>query len=180
MVITSGGVGPTHDDKTYEGVATAFRLPLHFHAEVADMVAVHHGGSPSDLVQNPALKMALVPATCRLHRVPDTRGTTISKAIVQVHNVYIFPGRLLVHAARRMRWEGLSSSGLRRWILPACLPYLLSMVSLFPQCFAAKPYDVMRIRSSLEDRFYWTSFGLGLGWEPCSSNTCLVCKESLE
>lgn len=95
VVLTSGGVGPTHDDRTYEAVARAFRVPLTFNAEVAEMVApgcptsLHGGG---DVAQHPALKMALVPAECRLHRIRDTRGTTITKPVVQVHNVIVLPG----------------------------------------------------------------------------------------
>lgn len=100
VVLTSGGVGPTHDDRTYEAVSKAFGLPLHFNADVAEMVAGRRGCpgaaaaglSAQDVVQNPALKMALVPATCKLHRIRDTRDTTITKPIVQVHNVFIFPG----------------------------------------------------------------------------------------
>ncbi|XP_034249621.1 FAD synthase-like isoform X2 [Thrips palmi] len=98
VVLTSGGVGPTHDDKTYEAVARAFRLPLRFNAEVAKMVAAAHGlglgGQPSesDVMLHPVLKMALVPAECRLHRILDTHDTTITKPIIQVRNVFVFPG----------------------------------------------------------------------------------------
>lgn len=94
MVITSGGVGPTHDDKTYEAVARAFRVPLLFNAEVAETVAAAHGldGQRADGAAA-APKMAMLPEGCRLHHVLDTRGTTISKPIVQVNNVFVFPGR---------------------------------------------------------------------------------------
>ena len=32
FVITSGGIGPTHDDITYQSIARAFDLPLVAHA----------------------------------------------------------------------------------------------------------------------------------------------------
>ncbi|KAI1826412.1 molybdopterin binding domain-containing protein [Xylaria intraflava] len=33
FVVTSGGIGPTHDDITYQSIAKAFGLPLRLHAE---------------------------------------------------------------------------------------------------------------------------------------------------
>lgn len=35
-VATSGGVGPTHDDKTFDGIAKAFSLPMKEHEEALD------------------------------------------------------------------------------------------------------------------------------------------------
>ena len=37
-VLTSGGVGPTHDDVTMEGVAAAFELPLVAHEDMVGML----------------------------------------------------------------------------------------------------------------------------------------------
>ncbi|KAK9457097.1 MoaB/Mog domain-containing protein [Dipodascopsis uninucleata] len=39
FVVTSGGIGPTHDDITYESIAKAFNLPLQLHGETVDRMA---------------------------------------------------------------------------------------------------------------------------------------------
>jgi len=39
LVFTTGGLGPTHDDKTLSGVAEAFGLPLELNEEALDIVA---------------------------------------------------------------------------------------------------------------------------------------------
>src|SRR5678815_1471833 len=38
LVITTGGVGPTHDDVTLAGVALAFGVPLERHPELAELL----------------------------------------------------------------------------------------------------------------------------------------------
>ena len=82
-VFTSGGVGPTHDDVTIEGVARAMRVPV-----VRDprLVALLEGFYKGNL--NPArLKMAEVPDGAKLLAA----DSLIFPAIV-IGNVYIFPG----------------------------------------------------------------------------------------
>src|SRR5687768_18400929 len=37
-VVTTGGIGPTHDDITADAVAAAFGLPLHEHPEIVAMM----------------------------------------------------------------------------------------------------------------------------------------------
>src|SRR5690242_9560068 len=56
-VFTSGGVGPTHDDMTIEGVAKAFERPVIIHRALAEVIEKALGSRPSE----PYLKMAEVP-----------------------------------------------------------------------------------------------------------------------
>jgi molybdenum cofactor synthesis domain-containing protein len=83
FVITSGGVGPTHDDLTMEGVARAFARKLVAHPELVRLIREHVG----DRVNAAALKMAEVPEGSSLNEAGDVRFPT-----VQIENVHILPG----------------------------------------------------------------------------------------
>lgn len=60
-VITTGGIGPTHDDITADAVAAAFGLELHEHPEILAMMAAKWGAE-------------LTPARRRMARVPVGGG----------------------------------------------------------------------------------------------------------
>ncbi|KAG6380311.1 MoaB/Mog domain-containing protein [Boletus reticuloceps] len=49
LVVTSGGIGPTHDDITYASLAKAFRQPLSYHAETLSRMdaLIRRGPSPA-------------------------------------------------------------------------------------------------------------------------------------
>src|SRR6266511_563538 len=95
VVFTSGGVGPTHDDVTIEGVARAFGVPV-----VRDpaMVAALEGFYGGHL--NPArLRMAEIPEGAH----PMTADGLVFPAVV-VNNVYVLPG---VPELFRLKFEAL-------------------------------------------------------------------------
>ncbi|MCL5044554.1 MAG: molybdopterin-binding protein [Deltaproteobacteria bacterium] len=83
VVITSGGVGPTHDDLTIAGVAAAFERPVVRSPELEACIRRHFGERTNEA----RLKMAEVPAGTVLNPGPDPWFPT-----VQVENVYILPG----------------------------------------------------------------------------------------
>jgi len=80
-VITSGGVGPTHDDVTLESVAMAFGLPIVRHPELQALLQSY------DLTNPHAMRMAEVPQGTSLHRSDPTRFP-----VLQCRNVWILPG----------------------------------------------------------------------------------------
>jgi|SRR5580658_7163088 molybdenum cofactor synthesis domain-containing protein len=83
FVITSGGVGPTHDDLTMEGVARAFGRKLIAHPELVQLINQFASGRANAA----GLKMAEIPDGAVLHTSGDIRFPT-----VQIENVYVLPG----------------------------------------------------------------------------------------
>jgi molybdenum cofactor synthesis domain-containing protein len=83
LVFTSGGVGPTHDDVTMEGVARAMRVPVVRHPALLALVERFYRGT----VTEARLKLADVPAGAEL--VGD--AALIFPAVV-MRNIYILPG----------------------------------------------------------------------------------------
>jgi len=83
VVFTSGGVGPTHDDVTYAGVAAAFGLALERNETLVERMRSHYRGP----LNEERLKMAEVPP-------PDELcfSDGMMTPVVRVRNVYILPG----------------------------------------------------------------------------------------
>jgi len=80
-VITTGGVGPTHDDLTMKGIAKAFDTELIESPELLTLITTHIGDNPG------ARRMALVPKNYTLWDC----GPKLFPQVV-VENVFIFPG----------------------------------------------------------------------------------------
>src|SRR5262245_15623461 len=82
-VFTSGGVGPTHDDVTIEGVARAFGREVVRHPELEAMLRGYFG----DGIDAARLRMADTPENPELIRGGDLRWPVLA-----VENVYVLPG----------------------------------------------------------------------------------------
>jgi len=94
VVLTSGGVGPTHDDKTFEAIAAAFGLELELSQELLGFI--------ERVGRRPA-----TPEQQRMARIP--KGSAFADPgglwpTILVRNVYVFPG---VPAILRQKFEAL-------------------------------------------------------------------------
>jgi molybdenum cofactor synthesis domain-containing protein len=83
VVFTSGGVGPTHDDVTLEGVADGFGVPVESHPHLVALLREVYG----ERCTEDHLLMARVPAGSELKSSPDVKWPT-----VVMRNVWVMPG----------------------------------------------------------------------------------------
>ena len=83
VVFTSGGVGPTHDDVTIEGVARAMMVDVVRHPRLVEILEGHYRGRATEA----ALRMAEIPEGAEL-----VGGETVRFPTVLMRNVYILPG----------------------------------------------------------------------------------------
>lgn len=83
MVFTSGGVCPTHDDVTIEGVASSFESPVVQSEAVAKLIRHYYGERTTDA----HLRMANMPEGAEMIRSSDAPWPT-----VVIDNVFVLPG----------------------------------------------------------------------------------------
>jgi molybdenum cofactor synthesis domain-containing protein len=96
-VFTSGGVGPTHDDLTMEGIARAFGTRVVRHPLLEHKLRAYYG----DRLKERNLRMAEVPEGCALVGEDES---TLGWPVVAYRNVYILPG---VPQIFRRKWEAI-------------------------------------------------------------------------
>jgi molybdenum cofactor synthesis domain-containing protein len=82
-VFTTGGVGPTHDDVTIDGVAHGFGLRVVRHPDIERRMRQRLGAD----INEARLRMANVPEGAEL-----LATEALFAPIVKIHNVFIFPG----------------------------------------------------------------------------------------
>jgi molybdenum cofactor synthesis domain-containing protein len=95
VVFTSGGVGPTHDDVTIEGVARALGLRVVRDPRLVSLLEGFYQGRLNEA----RLKMAEVPEGADL-----TAGGDLAFPAVVVRNIYVLPG---VPEIFRQKFEAL-------------------------------------------------------------------------
>lgn len=82
-VLTTGGIGPTHDDITADAVAAAFGVPLEMNQEAYDLIAAHAARRGVPMTATRA-RMARIPRGASLVRnaVSAAPGFVIANVIV--------------------------------------------------------------------------------------------------
>lgn len=93
IVLTSGGIGPTHDDVTISGIAKAFDEELQCNAEMTDVLK-KLCALENSAFNDSIMKMAMLPTSAIL-KFPNQTNDDTSKIVfplINIHNLYVFPG----------------------------------------------------------------------------------------
>ncbi len=85
-VFTSGGIGPTHDDITADGIAAAFGLPLGVRDDAREILAKHYARTGAEL-NDARLRMARIPEGAVLIENPISAAPGFS-----LENVHVMAG----------------------------------------------------------------------------------------
>ena len=92
VIITSGGVGPTHDDVTIKSVAAALDRKMVLDTEMAQLLQEKmNTGNGNDSVElsEAQIKMATLPANSTLRYLSDSKSDW---PVLQCRNIFILPG----------------------------------------------------------------------------------------
>lgn len=83
-VFTTGGIGPTHDDITFESIAAAFGVGVHYHPEAMAMMAARYKPGEFNAARQ---RMALVPIGAEL-----VHNSVSTAPGVHIGNVFVMAG----------------------------------------------------------------------------------------
>ena len=84
-VFTTGGIGPTHDDKTADAVAAAFGVPIDVRADARAILEAHYGSHTE--LNEARLRMARIPEGATLIANPVSKAPGF-----QLCNVFVMAG----------------------------------------------------------------------------------------
>lgn len=103
LVFTSGGVGPTHDDRTLLAIARATGRPLRRHPVIEAELRAYYG----ERLTPEALTMADLPEGTELRAGPGWPALRLDLQVPQPSRVYILPGVPPLLRAKVERLEAL-------------------------------------------------------------------------
>jgi molybdenum cofactor synthesis domain-containing protein len=89
VIITSGGVGPTHDDVTIKSVAAALDRKMVFNDEMATLLREKMNTDDGVMLTEAQRKMAMLPANCTLRYLSDN---VHDWPVLQCRNIFVLPG----------------------------------------------------------------------------------------
>lgn len=104
---TSGGIGPTHDDKTFAGIAYGLSLPIEDNEEAINyFMSEQRRAGRGETLSVAQKKMLRYPTPCHVHFLKP-----MWLPLVIVNNVHIFPGVPALFARMMHGFCGLFTGG---------------------------------------------------------------------
>jgi FAD synthetase len=150
VIITSGGVGPTHDDVTVKSVADALDKEMVFHEGMAKLLKekMNPGDDPDSVRLTQAqIKMSTLPSNAKLRYLSTDKDDWPT---LQCHNIFILPGVPQFFAKKIESLAVYLSSQLERSCTykvvlsvdeNAIVPVLNAVVERHPDvCFGSYPF----------------------------------------
>ena len=104
-LFTTGGIGPTHDDITFDAIAEAFGVPVIVHPEAREILEDYYRDRPGGL-NEARLRMARVPEGAELIANPSSGAPG-----VRMGNVYILAGVPHIAASMMQGLTGMLEGG---------------------------------------------------------------------
>jgi molybdenum cofactor synthesis domain-containing protein len=105
-VLTTGGIGPTHDDITADAIGAAFGVPVDHDPRAVEILRAHYG-RPEDLTEA-RLRMARLPAGA------DLIDNPLSKAPgFRIGNVFVMAGVPKIMEVMLLAVAGMLETGVR-------------------------------------------------------------------
>jgi FAD synthetase len=89
VIITSGGVGPTHDDVTINSVAASLDRPMILHQEMAELLKDKMNNGTDEPLTPAQTKMATLPSNAKLRYLSYEEDDW---PVLQCRNIFILPG----------------------------------------------------------------------------------------
>ncbi len=86
-VFTTGGIGPTHDDKTADAVAAAFGVHIGVREDALEILRSHYGAQRNVELNESRLRMARIPDGASLIANPVSKAPGF-----QMENVFVMAG----------------------------------------------------------------------------------------
>ena len=88
-MITSGGVGPTHDDITIKSVAAVLGKDMEYHEDMGQLLREKMGTGLDTELTEAQLKMATIPGGSKLRYLSDDPDDW---PVLQCRNIFVLPG----------------------------------------------------------------------------------------
>lgn len=89
IIVTSGGVGPTHDDVTIKSVAVALERDMELHEGMSQLLKDKMNNGEEKPLTEAQIKMATLPSRSKLKYLSDNPKDW---PVLQCRNIFVLPG----------------------------------------------------------------------------------------